>query len=578
MMNRIAVVLPLLLAASRLAGQSPVRVDTGVAVPMRDGVILRADLYRPPSDGRFPVLVYRTPYSRVETPPDPLVVAAVRRGYAVVLQDVRGRYGSAGVFEPYQQEGRDGYDTIEWAARQPWSNGSVGTFGLSYPGAVQWLAAVEHPPSLKAMVPAMTFSTPESFWYSGGVWDGSWLDWTWLNIAPDLRRRLSVAGPKTDEEAARSWEQEGAAARRYRPMLELPQFQGVAPWYFEWMRHPPSDPYWSFARLDGRYARVDAAVLNLSGWFDEMYGPSGAVENFQGVGGALVLGPWTHGVASVQRSKAGERDFGPSAALDYGATVLRWMDRHLKGVDSLKAQPRVRVFVMGSNHWRTSDRWPLAGVHPDTFYLAGHPQPSKGAAGLLVQRAPASGGGITLIRSDPAHPVTDPFDGKFGAHDYRSLVAGHGIAVFETAAFDTPVEIIGQVVIELAASATVPDYDLWAQLYDVAPDGTSWNLSTPGTALQRASYREGGPERLLVKPGETVKLRMDRLVTANCFLPGHRLRLVITPQFYPAFSVNPQTGVPEFESDSVRAGEIRIAHSADRVSRIVLPVVPPIAK
>ncbi|MFL5459125.1 MAG: CocE/NonD family hydrolase [Gemmatimonadales bacterium] len=567
-----AVFLSLLLAASRLAGQAPVRVDTGVAVPMRDRIVLRADLYRPPGDGRFPVLVYRTPYSRVEAPPDPLVLAAVRRGYAVLLQDVRGRYGSGGVFEPYQQEGRDGYDTIKWATRQPWSTGSVGTFGLSYPGAVQWLAAVEHPPSLKAMVPAMTFSSPESFWYSGGVWDGSWLDWTWLNIAPDLRRRLGIAGPKSDEEAARSWDQEGAAARRYRPMLELPQFQGVAPWYFEWMRHPPGDSYWSFARLSGRYNRVDAAVLNLSGWFDEMYGPSGAVENFQAAGDALVLGPWTHGVGSVQRSKAGDRDFGSSAALDYVATVLGWMDRHLKRVDSLEAQPRVRVFVMGANQWRTSDRWPLAGVHPDTFYLASSAKGSKGS-GILVHRAPANGG-TTLIRSDPAHPVTDPFDGRFGAHDYRSLIAAPGIAVFETAAFSTPVEIAGQVVIELAASATVPDFDLWAQLYDVGPDGTAWNLSTPGTALQRASYREGGPQRLLVKPGQTVKLRMDRLVTANRFLPGHRLRLVITPQFYPVFSVNPQTGAQEFESDSVRAGEIRIGHSPDGLSRIVLPVMP----
>jgi uncharacterized protein len=573
-MNCIVVSLSLLLAVPRLAGQSAARVDTGVAIPMRDGVVLRADLYRPLSDGRFPVLVHRTPYSRVEAPPDPLVLAAVRRGYAVVLQDVRGRYGSGGVFEPYQQEGRDGYDTIEWVARQPWSNRSVGTFGLSYPGAVQWLAAVEHPPSLKAMVPAMTFSSPESFWYSGGVWDGSWLDWTWLNIAPDLRRRLGLAGPRTDEEAARSWDQEGAAARRYRPMLGLPQLKGVTPWYFEWMRHPPGDPYWSFARLGGRYVRVDAAVLNLSGWFDEMYGPIGAVENFLGAGDALVLGPWTHGVASVQRSKAGERDFGPSAALDYVATVLGWMDRHRKGVDALRTQPRVRVFVMGVNRWRTSDRWPLARVHPDTFYLAGNPDRSKGSCALLVRRAPASGAGTTAVRSDPAHPITDPFAGKFGAHDYHSLVPGRGIAVFETQAFSTPVEIIGQVIIELAASATVPDFDLWAQLYDVAPDGAAWNPSTPGTAVQRASYREGGPERRLVRSGETVRLRMDRMVTANRFLPGHRLRLVITPQFYPLFSVNPQTGAQEFESDSVRAGEIRIEHSADRVSRIVLPVVP----
>jgi putative CocE/NonD family hydrolase len=155
--------------------------------------------------------------------------------------------------------------------------------------------------------------------------------------------------------------------------------------------------------------------------------------------------------------------------------------------------------------------------------------------------------------------------------------------VFETAPFAAPVEIIGRVVAELAVSASVPDFDLWVQLYDVAPDGRAWNLSSPGTALQRASYREslpraiergGGPERRLVRPGETVRLRMDRMVTANRFAPGHRLRVVITPQFYPLFSVNPQTGAQEFESDSVRAGEIRIGHAAGRVSRIVLPAVP----
>ncbi|HEU5041619.1 MAG TPA: CocE/NonD family hydrolase [Gemmatimonadales bacterium] len=559
------------------AAQTAVRVDTGVAVPLRDGVILRADLHRPAGDGRFPVLVYRTPYGRAETPPDPLVREAVARGYAVVLQDVRGRYGSDGTFEPYRQEGRDGYDTIEWAARQPWSNGAVGTFGLSYPGAVQWLAAVERPPSLRAMVPAMTFSAPENFWYSGGVWDGSWLDWTWLNIAPDLRRRLGVAGPRTDEEAATSWDRDGAAARRYRPLLELPHFQGVAPWYYEWMRHPPGDPWWSFARLGGRYAEVDAAVLNLSGWFDEMYGPSGAVENYEGLAAAgkrtaLVIGPWTHGVGPVQRSKAGEREFGAAAALDYDDTVLEWMDRYVRGVDSAAGGAAVRVFVMGANRWRTADRWPLPGARPDTLYLES--PTARGKPGRLVKRVPTARPGETVIHSDPAHPVTDPFEGRFGAHDYRALRPAPGIAVFETAPFAAPVEIVGRVVAELAVSASVPDFDVWVQLYDVAPDGTAWNLSSPGTALQRAGYREGGPERRLLEPGETVRLRMDRLVTANRFLAGHRLRVVITPAFAPLFSINPQTGAQEFESDGVRVGEIRVGTGAGRVSRIVLPVVP----
>jgi uncharacterized protein len=551
-----------------LGAQAPVRVDTGVAVPMRDRTVLRADVHRPAGEGRFPVLVYRTPYSRREAPPDPLVLAAVRRGYAVVLQDVRGRYGSEGIFDPYRQERRDGYDTIEWAARQPWSNGAVGTFGLSYPGAVQWLAAVERAPSLRAMVPAMTYSKPESFWYQGGVWDGSWLDWTWLNIAPDLRRRLDVPGPRTDEETARSWDENNASARRHRPMRELPDFKGVAPWYYEWMRHPPGDPWWDWTRLERHYSKVEAAVLNVSGWFDEAYGPIGAVENFEGAGEAVVLGPWTHGSDAVQRSKAGDRDFGPAAALNYTDLVLGWMDRHLRGVDSVKAGSRVRLFVMGANQWRSSDRWPLAGMSSETLYVGSPGQGGRGAAGQLTRSAPSGTDGEIVIESDPAKPVTDPFNGRFGAHDYRSLKPGPSVAVFETEPFAAPLEIIGRVVIELAASATVPDFDLWVHLFDVAPNGTAWNLSTPGTALQRASYRDGGPERKLVKPGETVRLRMDRLVTANRFLKGHRLRLVITPQFYPLFSINPQTGAQEFESDSVRAGEIRIEQS-----RIILPVV-----
>ncbi len=559
-----AACLALCLVASPLVAQAPIRVDTGVVVPMRDRVVLRADVYRPDEDGRFPVLVYRTPYDRTHTAgSSSLIHAAVSRGYAVVRQDVRGRYGSEGVFDPYRQERRDGYDTIEWAARQPWSNGKVGTFGLSYPAAVQWLAALERPPSLRAMVPAMTYSRPESFWYQGGVWDGSWLDWTWLNIAPDLRLRLGVPGPSTDEDAARSWNEDRDEVRRYRPMLELPAFKGVAPWYYEWMRHPPGDQWWDWTRLEKGYGRVDAPVLNLSGWFDEAYGPIGAVENFQGAGDALVLGPWTHG--GVERRKAGDRDFGSTAAMDYDSLVLAWMDRHVRAPGSRLGRPAVRVFVMGANQWREADRWPFPGTRAETLYLAGKAE--SGKAGTLVRSAPTRRS-ETVLHSNPADPVTDPFNGRFGAHDYRSLRAGPSIAVFETEPFSAPLEIIGRVVIELAVSATVPDFDLWVQLYDVAPDGTAWNLSTPGTALQRASYRDSGPERKLVKPGETVRLRMDRLVTANRFLKGHRLRLVITPQFYPLFSINPQTGSQEFESDTARAGEIRIGPS-----RIVLPVI-----
>src|SRR5439155_26280021 len=193
-------------------------IQKNVAVKMRDGITLRADILLPSAEGKFPVLVYRTPYGKDRAPSEWTTFhKAVARGYIVVIQDVRGRYQSEGEFVPYQNEGRDGYDTIEWAAAQPWCNGTVGTFGLSYPGAVQWLAAVENPPHAKAIVPAMTFSTPHNFFYSGGVFDGSWLDWIWFNVAPDLRKRKHLPGPQTRAEVSATWKQYHERMQKFLP-------------------------------------------------------------------------------------------------------------------------------------------------------------------------------------------------------------------------------------------------------------------------------------------------------------------------------------------------------------------------
>ena len=295
-------------------------IERGVPVAMRDGVRLSADVLRPAAEGRFPTLVYRTPYDRKRSEDDEVVRAAVARGYAVVLQDVRGRYDSAGLFTPYVHEGKDGYDTIEWAAAQPWSTGEIGTFGLSYPGAVQWLAAVESPPHLKAMVPAMTFSSPRNFFYAGGAWDLSWLPWIWNNIAPDARVRRGLPGPRTGKEASAAWKEPpvGAAvpasADRRARSSGRPRRTTSTGW-----------PTGRASRggtgqtLRGRYGRVTAAVLSLSGWHDEAYGPEGAMTNFLGLLEArrgekdpraeIILGPWVHGGEDSDRS--GERVFGP---------------------------------------------------------------------------------------------------------------------------------------------------------------------------------------------------------------------------------------------------------------------------
>ena len=209
----------------------------------------------------------------------------------------------------------------------------------------------------------------------------------------------------------------------------------------------------------------------------------------------------------------------------------------------------------------------------------GHTLPSR-AGGRRVNRGVCSrstaetGRGESVIQSDPAAPLEDPFKGRAGAHDYRALPGRPEVAVFETPPFTAPHEIVGRVVAELAVSASVPDFDVWVQLYDVAPDGTAWNLSSPGTGLPRASYRDGGPERHPVPDGEVVRLRLDRMVTANRFLPGHRLRIVVSTAFFPLFSVNPQTGRQEFESADTRAGEVRIHHAPGEASLLILPMVP----
>jgi putative CocE/NonD family hydrolase len=286
----------------------------------------------------------------------------------------------------------------------------------------------------------------------------------------------------------------------------------------------------------------------------------------------LVLGAWTHGVGAVGNTKAGDRDFGEDAALDYASTVLEWMDRYMKGVpNDAEKDPAVRIFVMGANRWRTADSWPIPGTSADTLYLQAPAGPAK--PGRLLPQPAAALPEESVIASDPAAPLADPFDGRVGSHDYRTLPGRPQLAVFETTPFTASREIIGQVVAELAVSASVPDFDIWLQLYDVAPDGTAWNLSSPGTALLRASYRHGGPERHLVDRGEVVRVKLDRLLTANRFLPGHRLRIVVSTAFFPFFSINPQTGAQEFETAETRAGEVRVHHSPTHISRLILPTV-----
>ncbi|HEX2139573.1 MAG TPA: CocE/NonD family hydrolase, partial [Woeseiaceae bacterium] len=560
------------------AGDPAPLVERDVAVPMRDGVILRADVYRPGGPGRFPVLVYRTPYGKAAAAESyETHLEAVARGYAVVLQDVRGRYESDGEFDPYRNEGDDGYDTIEWAAAQAWSNGVVGTYGLSYPGAVQWLAALESPPHLEAMAPAMTFSSPRNFFYMNGVFDLSWLPWIYLNIAPDTRDRLDLPGITSSEQAEATWPRVADEYRSYLPLSELPYLRDAAPYYYEWLRHPPEDPWWDWAEIRGRYGSVDDAVLNLSGWFDEAYGPEGAVTNFNGLldtreagnlNTHLVLGPWTHGVGSTESRETGAIDFGPAAAIDYDDLVLDFFDHYLKGIENrFAAGPPVRYFVMGANHWEETVSWPPTEAQDLPLYL--------GSAEALGRDAPVpEGPSSSSFVADPVNPVVDPY-ASFGPRDYRALAGRDDLLIFETAPLGGELTIAGPIEAVVYASCDCRDFDLWVRVFDVHPDGRAINLMGPGNDMLRASYRNPAAGRRLLTPERVYELRLPNLLTSNRFAAGHRLRIHVSASFAPHFSRNLQTGESEIVSSESKPARITIHHSPEHPSRILLPVTRP---
>ena len=555
------------------------RVERDVAVPMRDDAVLRADVYRPQRDGRFPVLVYRTPYGKHHAAESYQThLKAVARGYVVVLQDVRGRYASGGRFHPYRQEGPDGYDTIEWAASQPWSNGVVGTYGLSYPGAVQWLAAMEAPTHLKAMAPAMTFSSPRNFFYMTGVFDRSWLPWIYVNIAPDIRRKLDLPGSRDTSEAAAAWPGVADEYRSWLPLKDLPWLRKEAPFYFEWLAHPPEDPWWDWAELRGRYTKVTAAVLNLSGWYDEGYGPEGAATNFNGLVQSragtgnprthLILGPWIHGVGSTGERRVGDLDFGPAAAIDFDQVVLDFFDHYLRGVRNgyADASP-VRHFVMGANEWQSDSRWPPAGTTAEPLYLA----MTDDGRRLLTFTESARPATHSTFVADPRDPVVDLHE-EYGPHDYRQLETRKDVLTFDTEPLAEDLQVSGAVTAVIQASCDCRDFDLWVRLQDVYPDGRAMNLMSPGNDVIRASYRNPGAGPQLLESGKVYELRLPALLTSIRFARGHRIRAQISASFAPHMSRNLQTGESEIVSAAFRTASISIHHGGSGASKLLLPI------
>jgi putative CocE/NonD family hydrolase len=564
-------------------------VEKNVPVPMRDGVVLRADVHRPDAPGKFPTLVYRTPYGKdglLESGSEPTIGRAAHSGYAVVVQDVRGRYHSDGEFRPYQQEGKDGYDTIEWAAAQPWSNGRVGTFGLSYPGAVQWLLAMEAPPHLVSIFPAMTFATGRHFFYFGGAFEHDWMRWVYLNIAPDVRLRKRLRGPQSAKEAQAQWDRLKWQWEYFLPIRDFPVLKDVAPWYYEWLEHPDDSDYWAFADVVAAHPKIAVPALNFSSWYDSNYGPLGATANWSGMrqrgatelarrGQRLILGPWDHGDPSENETRVGELEFGPNMTIDYYGLVIRWHDRWLKGIrNGIDEGPPVRLFVMGDNVWRDENEWPLARTQYTPYYLRSGGRAHTASGDGRLSTGPPAGEPPDRYTYDPRRPVVIENFEAMGPYDRSKLQSRQDVLVYTTEPLPEDVEVTGPITVHLWAASSAVDTDFCVMLYDVHPDGRAYNLMPNEAGMVRARYRASETAPELLAPNEPAEFIIDQMVTSNVFKKGHRIRLDVTSSRFPSFDRNPNTGDPFGTSARLAVARQTVLHDAGHPSRAILPIIP----
>lgn len=567
-------------------------VEKNLPVTMRDGVTLATDVYRPLDDGPHPVVLLRMPYNK-EQPALLFLAGDILRiahaGYAVVVQDCRGTWQSAGEFSPFFQEAEDGADTIAWAAAQSWSSGAVGMMGASYYGATQWLAATRAPPALKAIAPFITTDQYYDKWtYQGGALQlGFILQWATatFGVAEAVRQfaRGDSAGAAIGEAIAAA----DAVAARYwhTPLAELPELATRAPYVADWIAHPAYDDFWRAIAPCEHYSKIDVPALNFGGWYDLFLG--GTLANYTAMKSRtrqkLVIGPWVHG---YNGGVYAERNFGlmaHDAVADVTAEQLRWFDHFLKGEDNgVPGDRPVRIFVMGPDVWREEDDWPLPDTDWQRWYLH-----SGGRAGVdahdgrLDTSAPGTETRDTYLY-DPRHPVPTLGGATFlpglfvaanaGPRDQRALEARADVLTYTSAVLTQDLEVTGPVRLVLYVSSNAVDTDFTGKLVDVHPDGRAM-LLTDG--ILRARYRQSFATPELLEPGAVYRLDIDLVATANVFRAGHRVRLEVSSSNFPRFDRNTNTGgiiAQESEAD-FRVAMNEIWHDAARASHLVLPVI-----
>jgi putative CocE/NonD family hydrolase len=576
----------LLLLVSLAAGfgqpiSEAIRIEGHVAVPMRDGVKLYADVYRPRREGRFPTLVTRTPYGVQRDGMHEAVIRFAQHGYAVVVQDTRGRYESEGAWDPFRNEANDGFDTVEWAAGQAWSNGKVGMHGGSYLGHVQWQAATMAPPHLTTIFPVLaSTSIYHNTFFHGGAFKLA-LAFGWGAVRMPNR----IMNPQY-------WHTEGYAPQELKydqivwtlPLTELDlASSGQRVGFFrDWLKHQSYDSYWKAISDEERFGKVRVPTYSLGGWFDLLVG--GTINGFKGVrangataaareGAKLIIGPWGHGPTR----KYGDIDFGQTAMRDLFDLELRWNDRHLKGIaNGIDREAPVELFVMGVNKWAHFADWPVPGTRFTPLYLTSGGQANSARGdGRLEFAVPAAG--KDGYEYDPRNPVPSvggndccgaPFPA--GPRDQRPVEARQDVLVYSTEILKEAVTIAGPVEMRLFAATDGRDTDFVAKLVDVFPDGSAINLAE---GILRARFHKGLDRMELLEPGKMYEFVIDMRGTANVFQPGHRIRVDVTSSNFPQYDRNPNTGEDLGVSARVRTAKQTVFHGGAGRSHIVLPVV-----
>ena len=571
-------------------------VERDVEIPMRDGTVLRADVWRPAVAGRHPVALQRTPYDKgmslisiVHSGIEPL--RALERGFAVVIQDARGCHRSDGAFEAFVNEERDGFDTIAWVREQDFCDGNVFMYGGSYLGATQLLAAVGDPPGLRAIVPQLTASEYYDGWaYRGGALElGFLLYWTITSFMPaELLRRgrgNDVAGLRQELDRLLT---DPSAAYEVLPLVSLAAVNELVPSYRTWLEHPTRDEYWQRVAVRDRYGDITVPALHIAGWFDIF--AEGTIENFMRLRAEaeteearerqyLIVGPWAHG----NTGDAGGGIFygGPSALAAFDLTKL-----HLDFFDAIRARrqldwKRVRAFDLGDLEWREYETWPPPGAQARRFYLSsgGSARGSVGDGALVEEPRDTPPDSYTY---DPARPVSTVGGASFlpgllvglnsGPRDQREIESRDDVLVYTSDPLANPLQLAGPVSVSITASTSAPDTDWTAKLVRVRPDGSSVLLCE---GIVRARYAGGTECAAFIEPdrAHTFDLRLGHICVR--IPPRDRLRVDVSSSNFPRFDRNPNSTVePAFatEADFVVAQQT-VFHDLARRSYVELTVV-----